>query len=111
MEDLYPAVFVTVIPPGQAKVATFSFCRNFGTPPQIRTARTSPFERDDFTNLSMGACVVDVSGIEPLTHSVSSCCTTAVLNIQLVPQRRLELLRLATLVPKTSVSTIPPPGH
>jgi hypothetical protein len=29
----------------------------------------------------------------------------------LVPQRRLELLRLATLASKTSVSTIPPPGH
>ena len=26
-----------------------------GTPAQIRTERTSPFERDDFTNLSTGA--------------------------------------------------------
>ena len=29
--------------------------------------------------------LVDVSGIEPLTYSVSSCCTTAVLSIHLVP--------------------------
>jgi hypothetical protein len=41
----------------------------------------------------MGACVVDVSGIEPLTYTVSRWRTTAVLNIQLVPQRRLELLK------------------
>ena len=27
--------------------------------------------------------MVDVSGIEPLTYSVSSCCTTAVLNIHI----------------------------
>ena len=53
-----------------------------GTPTLIRTERTSPFERDDFTNLSMGACVVDVSGIEPLTYTVSRWRTTAVLNIQ-----------------------------
>ena len=26
-----------------------------GTPTLIRTERTSPFERDDFTNLSIGA--------------------------------------------------------
>ena len=29
--------------------------------------------------------MVDVSGIEPLTYSVSSCCTTSVLNIQIGP--------------------------
>ena len=35
--------------------------------------------------------LVDVSGIEPLTYSVSSCCTTAVLNIlKLAPMEGFE---------------------
>ena len=36
----------------------------FGTLPLIRTGRTSPFERDDFTNLSSRA-LVPAEGIEP----------------------------------------------
>ena len=36
-----------------------------GTPAQIRTERTSPFERDDFTNLSTGAFLVRIEGLEP----------------------------------------------
>lgn len=35
-----------------------------GTPSEIRTHRTTPFERVDFTNLSIGALVVGV-GVEP----------------------------------------------
>jgi len=34
-------------------------CMSTGTPAQIRTERTSPFERDDFTNLSTGAWWAD----------------------------------------------------
>ena len=39
-----------------------------GTPTLIRTEKTSPFERDDFTNLSMGAinnCVRTYEHITP----------------------------------------------
>jgi len=48
---------------------------------------------------------ITVTGIPNLIFLQILICSN------LVPQRRLELLRLATLVPKTSVSTIPPPGH
>ena len=40
--------FLSVLPLDDSGIKT-------GTPTLIRTERTSPFERDDFTNLSMGA--------------------------------------------------------
>jgi hypothetical protein len=42
---------------------------NFGTPTQIRTERTTPFERVDFTNLSIGAMVGWI-GIEPILNEL-----------------------------------------
>ena len=80
-----------------------------GTPTLIRTERFPPFERDDFTNLSMGACVVDVSGIEPLTLTMSRWCTTAVLNIQFGAPEETRTPKIWFLRP-TRIP-IPSPGH
>jgi hypothetical protein len=57
----------------------------------------------------MGACVVDVSGIEPLTYSVSSCCTTAVLNILIGAPEETRTPKIWLLRP-TRIP-IPSPGH
>ena len=47
-----------------------------------RTNHTQIFSLLLYLMSYRGNNLVDVSGIEPLTYSVSSCCTTAVLNIQ-----------------------------
>ncbi len=46
-----------------------------GTLAQIRTERTSPFERDDFTNLSTRALVGPV-GIEPTSTALQAAAIT-----------------------------------
>ena len=48
---------------------------DIGTPPPIRTGRTSPFERDDFTNLSTRALVGPV-GIEPTSTVLQTAAIT-----------------------------------
>ena len=49
---------------------------SIGTLPLIRTEKTSPFERDDFTNLSSRVLLVAQAGLEPATHEFSVHCST-----------------------------------
>ena len=51
-----------------------------GTLAQIRTERTSPFERDDFTNLSTRALVGPV-GIEPTSIALQATAMTTLAKV------------------------------
>ena len=91
----------------------------FGTPTQIRTERTAPFERADFTNLSIGAwcerresnpqaeardfkslvfadfttlaLLVSTLGIEPSSSVLQTGAMTTFAKLTLVPSDRIEL--------------------
>lgn len=61
----------TLCPNRRRAVYRFSTHRLRGTPTQIRTERTTPFERVDFTNLSIGACKLDPQQFYTLCHFVA----------------------------------------
>jgi len=87
-----------------------------GTLPLIRTGKTFPFERDDFTNLSSrvyGATGRNRTGTPVQREILSLLCLpiSPQSHIILVPGVRLELTRLTTLASKTSMATITSPGQ
>ena len=53
----------------------YSF-NNIGAPAQIRTERTSPFERDDFTRFVHGGNLVHPVGIEPTSTALQAAAIT-----------------------------------
>ena len=70
---------------------TNSGTTTFGTLPLIRTERTSPFERDDFTNLSSRAFyLVQPLGIEPSSTVLQTVAMTTSAKVALVPPAGVE---------------------